>query len=519
MFADAMSLNPKMSMQHRFILTVTVLCGHSLVGVHAQEAVEAGSKRLISVAPRVSLAETFTNNVALSSASARAEQITEISPGIRLQIDGGRIKTYFDYALTELVYAHNSSPRKAQNALNAFGSFEALENRVFVDFSGSISQQTVSAFGAQAVDNALVNSNRAEVSTYRISPWVRGQMGSFADYEARYSRSTSGTDAQAAPGATTVDSMIKISGGRALGNLGWNADLGRQSVDYSSGRPTSSDYFNVGLVFDVNPQLKVIARAGREANNYTGDAQQAYLTNSLGLNWLPSGLSSVSLTRSQRSFGQAYNVLLAHRSARTVWKFSDTKDVSTTPSERVASIGSMYDLLFSQFASAEPNPVARAQMVENYLQTNGINPSTTVANSFLTSALSVQRRQELSFALLGLRGTITFLASRAQSSRLDSLSIGVDDLADAGAVHQTGLSVQYAHRLTPDYSLGILFSQQRTSGSASLQVSDLRTFNINVSGKLGKRSTVSLGARRTVADSETSPYSESALTGNFNVQF
>jgi uncharacterized protein (PEP-CTERM system associated) len=501
------------------VWTVTGLVVLTCTGAHAQNTVQAATP-FMTIVPRVSVTETITDNANLSNANRQSEQITDVSPGIRLTLNGARIKTYFDYSLHEIAYAKNTASRQSQNELNTFGTIEAVDNWAFVDFSGNISQQTVSAFGLQSLNNSAVSANRTEVSSYRLAPYIRGQLGQVAEYEARISRSVTGSDGQNLSGVATIESTINLSSGNSSRSLGWTADLGRQSVAYSAGRFTEVDNVNLGLVYNVNPHVEVFAKAGHEANNYTSQDKQGNPTNSIGVKWVPSELSSVNFTRNHRSFGEAYNLIVQHRSARTVWKFSDTKDVSATPSQfGVVSVGSMYDLLFSQFASIEPDPVARAKMVENYLQTNGISASSNVNNSFLTTAVSLQRRQELSFALLGVRDTITFIASRTESSRLDTISLGVDDLADTSSVSQLGLSVQYAHRLTPDYSLGVLYSQQKTSGSTNLQDTSLRSLNLNVSGKVGKRTSVSLGARRTVVDSATSPYSENAVTGNLNVQF
>jgi uncharacterized protein (PEP-CTERM system associated) len=514
------NLNPLRS--HRLIKSKLVASGLlvlTVMNVQAQGAGTAAGKPLVTIVPRVSLTETLTNNVELSNISPRSEQITEISPGIRLQIDSGRIKTYLDYALTETVYAQNTSPSNYSQALNAFGSVQAIENQVFIDFSGTISQQTISAFGVQSLDNTSLNANQTEVSTYRISPYLKGQLAGIADYEARLSRSITASDADTASGSAN-HSTVKLTSSNSFKGLGWSADLGRQRVSYSKGRTTESDTANIGPFYNINPQIQIYAKAGRETSNFTNEFKQNFNTSSIGVKWLPSTLSSLTLDRSHRSFGDVYNLSLQHRSGRTVWKFTDNKDISTTPSQTgISSKGSIYDLLFSQFASTQPDPVARAQMVDNYLLTNGLSATANADNSFLTSAISLQRRQELSFALLGVRDTITFAASRSETSRLDTISTGVDDLANAGQVYQQALSLQYAHRLTPDYALSLLFSRQKTSGKASLTDSNLRSVNVNVSGKLGKQSAISLGARRTIAAGDSSPYSESAVIGHIRVQF
>lgn len=489
-------------------------------GAYAQESVSGGAAgRAVSIVPRVSFTETLTDNVRLTNAGQQSEQITAISPGIRINIEGARVKGYFDYALNQIFYAQGSSPSQSQNALNTFGTLEAVDNWAFVDFSGSISQQAVSAFGAQSIDNSSVNANRAEVSSYRISPYVRGRLGDLVSYDARYSRAVTSSDAAGKSSVKTADGIANFRGDSAFRNLGWSADVSQQRVDFYAGRPTEADRLNLGLSYSITPQLSVSVNAGREANNYTSFDKQSSNTGGFGVRWSPSEMTKLSASRDHRSFGDAHSVSFEHRTARTAWRFSDTKDVSATPNQAVVgSLGSIYDLLYSQFASLEPNAAARAQLVNAYLLANGISPNAVVISSFLTSALSLQRRQDLSFALLGVRDTVTFIATQSKSTRLDTVSAGVDDFTTSEVVRQRGFSVNYAHRLTPDYSLGVLVSQQRTSGVSSLQDTTLRFLNVSLTAKVGKRATASMGVRRVVS-SGNSRYVENAITGNLTVQF
>jgi len=475
----------------------------------------------VTVTPSVTVTETITDNVRLSSTHPQSEQITEITPGLRINIAGGRLKTYFDLGVSRVIYAQNTSDdsTRIQNALNTFGTFEAIDNWAFIDFMGTISRQSVSAFGTQSADNTSVNANQAEVSNYRISPYVRGRLGYVADYEARYSRSTTRSDSATASDVDTADASAKLSGNSAFRNLGWSADASRQTVNYSAGRTTEADRLNLGLTYTLTPQLNVFASGGRETNNFVTLDKVSSSASSMGLNWAPSETTRLSVSRSKRPFGNAHDLSFEHRSARTVWRFTDSRDVSITPSQTgFGSIGSIYDLLFSQFASIEPDPIARAALVNAYLQANGINPSAIVVSDFLSSAVSVQRRQNLSFSLLGLRDTITLIATRTESNRLDTVSTAQDDLANGSTVRQAGFSVNYSHRLTPDYSLGVLWSQQKTFADNNAQDTRLRSLNLNVAGRFGKRTSAVLGVRHVVSDG-LSPYSETAVTGNLNVRF
>ncbi|MBB1075245.1 TIGR03016 family PEP-CTERM system-associated outer membrane protein [Rhodoferax sp. 4810] len=498
----------------RFTLSTAALALLPLPLVWAQDAAQT---RTISIVPRVSVTETLTDNVALSSNNAHSDLITEISPGIRVNIQGARLKTYFDYALTHVDYARGNSSSRQQNALNTFGTFEAVDNWAFIDFNGNISQQTISAFDTQSTNNTAVNANQTEVANYRVSPYIKGQLGTVANYEARVSHAITSSDSAAAYDSTSTNSVVRVSSASSFRRLGWSADVARQQSSFEAGRTTESDNYSLGLTYELSAQLKLSANAGQESNNYTSLDKQTYSTHSLGLVWQPSERTKLSALTGQRSFGNSHNVSFEHRSARTVWRFSDSKDVSVNPNQRgFGSVGNVYDLLSSVFAY-ETDPVARANLINTAL--GGMNPNTPVIGSFLTSAASVQRSQNLSFALLGIRDTITFLLTRTESNRLDTLVSVIDDLSNATTVNQNGFSINYSHRLTPDYSLGLVLSRQVTEGSTAAQETTLKSLNVNLTGKVGNKTAASLGLRHVVSDNLTKPYTETAVTGNLNVQF
>ncbi|MDR3369905.1 TIGR03016 family PEP-CTERM system-associated outer membrane protein [Rhodoferax sp.] len=501
-------------MKHSYLaLPVSLLLLLSVPMAGAQDATSGAVKQGVSIVPRVSVTETLTNNVALSSsATAQSDQVTEISPGVRINIEGPRLKTYFDYSLDHVDYAQGSAASRNLNALSTFGSLEAVENWAFIDFSGNISQQAISAFGTQSNNNTAINTNSTEVATYNLSPYVKGHFGDFANYEARVSRSVSSSDSATASNTASTNSVVKVSNTSAFRSLGWSADVSRQQVSYSAGRATEDDNYSLGLTYAITPQINVSANGGQESNNYTSLDKQSYNTSSVGMNWSPSQNTKLSALTGKRSFGNTHNLSFEHRTARTQWRFSDSKDVSVNPNQNGLD-NSAYQQA-SNLYSAIADPVERARLIDEYVRNNSLT-----ANGFLTSAVSLQRSQNLSFALLGIRDTLTFLLTRTENNRLDTVVNVIDSLSNASTVIQNGFSVNYSHRLTPDYSLGVLLSRQATSGDTTSQETTLKSLNVNVTGKVGKKAAASLGLRHVVSDSLTSPYTETAVTGNLNVQF
>ena len=487
--------------------------------VFAQDA-PATAKPSLSVVPRVSISETWTDNVRLSTNDRQSELVTVLSPGIRISGDRARLKGYFDYALNARYFAQNTSSADIQNALTAFGTLEAVENWAFVDLNAGISQQSVSALGRPLVGSTALSGNQNESATMRLSPYVRGRLAGTVDYEARYSLAANRNKASSASDTNSRDASVRLSGRGAGARLGWTLTAQQQGTSYSAGRTTESDLVAAALTYAVLPQVNLSISGGQESNNFTTADKQSSATFGFGASWIPSETTSFSASRENRRFGESFSISANHRTARTAWRFTDSRSIANLAAQTgLVTLGSAFDIFFNQFAGTEPDPVKRAALVNTFLLANGIDPNSSLTTAFATSAVSVVRRQDLSFSLLGIRDTVTFIATRSESSRLDSLSSAVDDLSNGALVRQSGLSVSYSHRLTPISSISLLASTSQSSDSLGSQDNSNRLLNFSFSTRLGLKTTAAVSARHVVFDSTTSPYTESAITGTVNVQF
>ena len=518
LLANLAGIRPAKIPPIRFAALLTVLAAGA-AGVHAQTSDAVGVRPSLSVVPRVSISETWTDNVRLSTNDRQSELISVLSPGIRISGDRGRLKGYFDYALNARYFAQNTAGADIQNALTAFGTLEAVENWAFVDLNAGISQQSVSALGTPLVGSTALSANQNESATVRLSPYVRGRLAGAVDYEARYILAANRNKAATESDTNSRDASVRLSGRGAGARLGWTVTAQQQSTSYSAGRSTESDLVNAALSYAVLPQLNLSVSGGQESNNFTTADKQSSATFGYGVSWIPSETTSFSASRENRRFGESFSISAAHRTARTAWRFTDSRSIANPAAQNGPVLGSAFDIFFNQFAGTEPDPVKRAVLVNSFLQANGIDPNSSVTTPFATSAVSVVRRQDLSFSLLGIRDTVTFIATRSESSRLDSLSLAVDDLSNGAVVRQSGLSVSYSHRLTPISSMSVLVSAGQSSDSLGLQDNSNRLLNLSFSTRLGLKTTAAVSARHVVFDSSTSPYTESAITGTVNLQF
>lgn len=488
------------------------LCGAG--GAWAQ----AETPRSWLIVPRVSATQTFTDNADLS-AVGQAEQFTEISPGVRAQVNTARLKAYVDYALRTFVAAQDSRRNHTQNALNASGTLEAWEKWLYLDASATVAQQSISAFGTASTGGANVNANSTETSTFRFSPYARGRLLGNSEYTLRYSRTETRSKTGALAGIVSDDYSAQIRG-LVTGPLGWVVDATQQSNAYSGGNTFRSERVTGRLTYRFDPELTAFVSSGSDKNNYGSSQSQSYTTFGWGFDWTPTERTKVAVSRERRSFGDSHSIALSHRTALTALRFSDTRNVSVVPNTTGSvTQGTYYDLLSTQLATLYPDPVARNQAVTALLQQSGISPTASITNGFLASQLSIQRRQELSLVLNGLRNTVTYTLFQADSQSIGNAGAATsDDLSLANTIKSRGMSSNFSHRLTSLTSVNMLSSWMRNVGTNGGLSTTTRVFNVTVSSRLTAKTTGSVGLRNTVSEGTTA-YRENAVLGTLTATF
>lgn len=494
------------------------LIGMAAFGVQAQDA---ATRAGFSFQPSLSLRQVYTNNVRLErSGDARSDLITDVSPGIRVGSRSGRIVGDVDYSLHGLLYARDSSSNEVQQSLTARGTAEAVENWAYVDASASISQQSTSALGSRSADRGLADANRAEVSTFQVSPYLQGRLGSWVNYVAKFNWTSTSSEGADAKSQSQDVSLHLESSTAAFSRLGWTLDLSQQTSEFGDRGNQDSTRINGGLTFIVTPEFRLQARVGRERNEFESSSQESSTTWGLGFTWAPTQRTSLAVTRDHRFFGNAYNVRLEHRTPRTVWNFSTGEDVSTSSNGNgTTAPRSVFDLLFAQFASVAPDPVQRAALVDAFLQGNGLTRATLANGGFLTTAASIQRTQNASVGWLGLRTTFLLSMSRNDARAANASDADAGDLSNGNNLHQTTVGFNISHRLTPESALSADYSHNKTSATVGDDRTRLRTFTTTYTTRLGKQLDLSVSARRALFKSPDDPYTESAVTANLRLTF
>jgi uncharacterized protein (PEP-CTERM system associated) len=489
----------------------------------AQALAQDAAGRTSRIVPSFTIDEEFTNNVNLSSTNPQSELITTLSPGISWIGNSGRVRGSLDYSLNWLLHARDSSRNQLQNALNANISAELVEQRIFIDASAGISQQTISPFGTQSSGTGLVNDNSTEVYTLSISPSLRTPLGGYADLTASAGWFASAASSTDLGDSATVNAAVGLSGGQ--GRFGWGLDAIVQGSAYNVGLDYNSDYLFGTLRFAPTSALQLSVRAGNEGREFGNGQRVSSDFWGYGVSWQPSPRTSLSWQEDQRYFGESWSFSFQHRMAKSIWSYTDSRGLNDSSgagdplNSSQSRAVSNYDLFFAQFASLEPDPTKRDQLVRGFLQANGIDANAAINGGFLTAGQTVQRSQNLSVGLIGQRNTVTLSAFATDTEPAATADISTGNFADVGRVRQQGYSVGVSHRLTPTSSVGLTGSLLKTLDEPSRLGNEERLLTLDWSGQIGYRTFASAGMRRTVFDSATNPYNESAIYGSIRWQF
>ncbi|MDE2276760.1 MAG: TIGR03016 family PEP-CTERM system-associated outer membrane protein [Burkholderiales bacterium] len=491
-------------------LLVLAACG----AARAQDASGQG----LTVVPTFGLTETLTNNFNLSSTNRQSESITQISPGVQISKRSGRVSGSLNYSLNQLLYARNPKSDNLQNTLAATLAAELIQNHAFFNANASITQQSISAFGAPANNSGLANGNRSEVSTLGVSPSVRGRLGRLAEWNAALSWTGSHSRGSGLGNATARGANVGLSGGSGL--VGWGLAASRQVSSFRAGRTTTDDQGTATLSVTPIPTLRLSANAGREAQDVLTGQRQWQNTHGWAVGWHPTDRTDIEWREGRAYYGVSRNFSFSHRMARSVWSYTDTRGVVGAPNPNAApqQLLTLYDLLLSICQRTSSNPANCDAPVRAQLQQQGLSGDLAVGGGFLVSGLTLQRSQIGSVAVSGLLTTITFSIFRTATQPLGAGSAG-GDLATVTLLRQQGASLGLSQRLTATSTLTATYLLQRTLDAGAQPGNRQRLALLGWTEALGPRTNAGLTLRHTVFDSATNPYQESAVIGTFSMRF
>jgi len=446
------------------------------------------------VVPTLSVLETYTDNVFLApEAAMQSEWTTQLVPGISIRAEGARLRFDARYQPEILYYAERTSEDAVYHRGSAAGTLELVEKLLFVDAGARIDQYNVSLQGPLTISNVNVTANRATAATYHLSPYLKRDIGSAAQAEARYTYSAWESDE---PQSTLPENYanrvdLRLKSGPAQKLLTWDVAYAGESIRYETQQETIIQVFTVSARRLITSTAGLLAQAGYESFDTGLQKPLEDSRYSLGFDWTPTPRTRLAATAGQRLGDETYGFEFRHRTRLTTWSATYTDEVTTSRSEfflpQTASTAGALDPLFQ---SQYPDPVKRQKAVEEFIARTGLPPSLNAPVNVFSDQLFRQRRWLASIALEGARNSL--VGSAFWESRRQLTGTAALPAASEGESIQAGGSLAWSLRLTPrntwnlyaGYTRSELVDSDRVDDFTYLRAGLTRRFQPRVSGAL-----------------------------------
>lgn len=460
-------------------------------------AAQAGAAEW-TVAPEITVRETYTSNAFIGTAPRRHDLVTQVTPAIRIDGRSPRLTGHLDYQPTALFYAKHGEGDNLINNLDAFARLEAAERLLFIEALGNVTQNFISPSAPQPADITTITPNRIETRTAALSPYLRGQLGRGFEYELRNQITVTTSNNSALGDFRTTQWIGRLASPVRL--FGWSLDY--QDTDThredAAGLPDQeSRIFRGRLFLQPNESWRISAIAGHEENNFVLQQTQRETIRGAGLSWRPGPRTSADFQYEHRFFGPSRLARFTHRTRLTAWNLGYTRDTSTFQ-HLVLSLppGNTASLLDAIFTASIPDAAQRAAAVRQFMQATGIPAVVSGNTSFYTQRVFLRDGFDASFALLGKRNSITFTAFSVENTRVsaDTLTLGEDAFRLSERFRQHGFGIHADHKLTPATSIGTTasrtYARQEQAGQFDSRNDQL---GVNLSHALSPKTTTLAG--------------------------
>ena len=456
------------------------------------------------LAPSVAVLATQTSNANFGTGlTPRSDTVLEVVPRLVVQSDHARWHLRGDFSLDGQYFARGTQVNSVLPAGVLNFDSELVDRLLYFDAGVQSQQNIVNPYVGQLSPAA---SNRYTTTQYRVSPYidklirpdlrfvarsddtwtkVSNNPANTGVFGGRYTVQTVRLDQRPLPWGytlaaqqteTTYDNLpfasLKDTTARAIGNY------------------AVSDRLNMGLIAGYE---RVEAFLAKEDKPIYG----------VRASWQPSAVGSIDATVEHRFFGAGWDVQARGGSPLLQFSLSWTRGPSTYlaalagngfPGSNIAT------LLDSMLLSQYPNPVARAQAVQNLLTNAGLPGGLATANNFYTSTATLQNALGVTALLLRERNSYALSVFRTKTEDLflpgQSLLQVIQTLSSDNI--QTGAAFNYGRRLTPIDNLNVTLLRVNNSGFGinEGQSSKQTSLIAQLDHRLTPRTTVLIGARR-----------------------
>lgn len=491
------------------------------------------------VTPRLDTSLTWTDNASSSgrggfgggtTGDGGTDWILEVSPGISLFRDSGRLSGNLSASLRNLMYASNTDNNTSYLSLDGRGQFEAVEDMLFIDADASISRNNLSAFSTRPSNDSLDVDQDNQTRVFTVSPRFQFRIGDNTEGTLRYERRWSNVGNSQLADQDKDEWSADIANTQITGIFGLGLSYNRQNGGTSGGSgggtgqgSQEQEVARATLYAKVAPEFRLRGILGHEKNDYGAAGTESSTITGGGFDWNPSERTAIAATVEKRIFGNGYDVSVQHRIARTVFFGSFTRDIESSL-DMIAGGGfndPFYQSIYESIVRDNPgiSPTLASDRTRQFVR--------QLRGDVLTNAYYVNRSMSTGVSHELRRGVVSLAFNRSDRSRLGNaadLSVD-DDFRNFDDIATDSVTLSYSHRLTPQTSLNTSVMRSTSDGRGE-ENSDTETnsFQIGLSSSLGPKTTGALFYRHQRSDgngynTDDSDRKENSVTATLGMRF
>jgi len=457
--------------------------------------------------PSIQAQATLTNNANYEqSAQREGDLVFNVLPAVGFQREGPRLRVAGSASLNMIGYANGAQTSRVLPQANVLANLEAIDQLFYVDAALRANQSLINPFLPRS--DTASTFNKYTYVQGSVAPYLQGNFATNWRYLVRSDNSYTYTTQGDADLDNAYHGRHRAEVARIATPLGGLLRVQRDVTSFDDVRNVDQE-LDVALAtinYAFTPLFSAGLRGGYERTNYTRTEESGPIYGA-ELEWRPSVRTRVGGFWEHRFFGPSYQFGASTRLRRFATNLSASRYVTTYPQQilELPATGNVSGLLDAILTARFPDPVERAQQVQDLIERQALPSSLPVGVNIFSRNANVLESASGTFALIGVRNTLALNLYYLKTKTLPDAAIPPSFITLTDNV-QKGVTLSLSHRLTPVTSLNATASRWETRGldrTAAL-ITDENVFRVQVSRQLTPRSSAFVGARYRQQDSTSS---------------
>ena len=413
--------------------------------------------------PGVRSSLTYSSNLARTQGGSSGF-VAEVSPYFEGAIDSDRTKAQV-YA-TLRTFFRTVGGSSVSPDLRASGQTALIGDWLWISGNASIYSVASNPLSAVSFDPATANVSSQQFRQFQVSPYIQGRLGTFAEYQGRYSLATASSSTNIVLAKLDQRFSGSLKSGPQFNQWGWDLSGETQRRTYDGGVTQNRNSASAAVFIFPMSELRLGASVNfDQIDNFVVNGRTSGTGLGFSADWTPSNRTSLSASAKRLYYGTVGKLAATHRFGMFTGALSYDKSLLTSSDGSLLSVSPA--ALFSAGGfSSSLNPVFSQLASSNLVQTyatavgGGVLSDFIILNNTLTFSMGYASPLN-SLVLSATRARRNSDATRAQStfSFFSATSPSVLSTINLSAFNTNSVSLDWTHNLDSKNSFGIRVSR------------------------------------------------------------